>query len=130
MRRGGVTYTVDTLLELRAELPDDELFFIIGADSAATLVHWRRAEELVPLATFVAVQRPGYDFARIRAALDACPHPYCMRYLELDTPDISSTQVREQAAAGELLDNLTPPPVAAYIQHHHLYERVKGVVAL
>lgn len=121
VRRGGVTYTVDTLIDLHRELSDGELFFIIGADSAATLVHWRRADELATLATFAAVQRPGYDFARIRAALDACPHAYRMRYLEIDTPDISSTQLRELVAAGESLDGLTPQPVVEYIADHGLY---------
>lgn len=121
VRREGVTYTVDTLLEMRDEMPDAELYFIIGADSAATLVHWRRADELAPLATFVAVQRPGYDFGGIRDALDACPHPYRMVYLELDTPDVSSTAVREHVQRGEDIGLLVPDAVAEYIAEQGLY---------
>jgi len=119
--REGVTYTVDTLLEMRAEMPDAELFFIMGADSAATLVHWRRAEELAPLATFVAVQRPGYDFTSIREALEACPYPYRVVYLELDTPDISSTMVRTAVKDGKDLAALMPESVAQYIADKTLY---------
>ena len=59
--RHGPTYTIDTLRDLKAELPDAELFFITGADALADIFTWRDADELFELATFVGCTRPGYE---------------------------------------------------------------------
>ena len=67
VERPGVTYTVDTLRELRCEYSDTELCFIVGADSAETLVHWRGAAEVARLCTVVVAARPGCDVAHVRA---------------------------------------------------------------
>ena len=58
--RGGQTYTVDTLRDLHAEYPGDELFFITGADALEQILTWHKADELFDLAHFVGVTRPGY----------------------------------------------------------------------
>src|SRR5215216_784154 len=59
--RPGPTYTVDTLTELHKRHPDAELFFITGADAVEQILSWRRASEMLGLAHFVGVTRPGYD---------------------------------------------------------------------
>ena len=150
--RPGVTYSVDTLEELADEDPDRRLFFIMGADSAATLAHWKAASRVAELCTVVAVARPGYDFAALRETLGsgegesrvdegeelpgektgqpdekaartaAAPIPFTVEYLEIDTPDISSTQVRERVAAGLPVDELVPAAVVKYLWQHHLYQ--------
>ena len=61
LRREGLSFTVDTLEHLRAEHPEDELFFIIGADNLHILPKWRSVERIVELATILAVTRPGFD---------------------------------------------------------------------
>ena len=61
--RGGPTYTIDTLSDLRPQHPDAELFFITGADALAQIVGWRDTDELFELAHFVGVTRPGYQLA-------------------------------------------------------------------
>lgn len=61
LRRSGVSYTIDTLRELRQIYPDKELYFIIGADSVAQLHTWNSINEMLQLATFVAAGRPGYE---------------------------------------------------------------------
>src|SRR4026208_1344456 len=58
--RGGPTYTIDTLRDLRAERPDAELFFITGADAVEQILGWKNIDELWSLAHFVAVSRPGH----------------------------------------------------------------------
>ena len=58
--REGKTYTIDTLRDLKAEMPDAELFFITGADALADIFTWRDADELFELANFVGCTRPGY----------------------------------------------------------------------
>jgi hypothetical protein len=59
LRREGPSYTVDTLRELRAERPDDELFLILGADQLAELDTWREPDEVRRLATIVGFARDG-----------------------------------------------------------------------
>src|SRR6059036_724070 len=58
--RGGPTYTIDTLRDLRADRPGAELYFITGADAIAQILSWRDHDELWDLAHFVAVSRPGH----------------------------------------------------------------------
>ena len=59
--RPGVTYTIDTLRDIRAQYPDAELFFITGADAVAEIMQWKDADKMWDLAHFVAVTRPGYS---------------------------------------------------------------------
>lgn len=61
--RPGLTYTVDTLRDLREQRPDDDLFFITGADAVAQMLTWKDAQELWSMATFVAVTRPGHPLS-------------------------------------------------------------------
>lgn len=58
--RPGVTYTIDTLRDLRALYPDADLFFITGADAVAEIMQWKDVEQMFDIAHFVAVTRPGY----------------------------------------------------------------------
>ena len=85
LRRGGVSYTIDTVREIRAMYPDADLFFIVGADSLEGLPHWRCYDELSRMCTFVSYPR---------------------------TPE-SSTEVRRRLAEGESVDGLVDPRVAA-----------------
>ncbi len=121
--RGGVSYSIDLVLAVKAALPPDaELFFVVGADALAGLSRWYRAEELVRLCRFLSFGRRGtaidpsglgFDPAT-NARLAADWHP------DFDVPD-SSTEIRRRAAAGEPLDGLVPPAVAAYIADRRLY---------
>ena len=58
--RDGPTYTIDTLRDLRGQMPDAELFFITGADALHQILSWKDADELFDLAHFVGVTRPGH----------------------------------------------------------------------
>lgn len=66
--RPGVTYTIDTLRDLRSQHPDAELFFITGADAVAEIMEWKDADQMWDLAHFVAVTRPGYSSPQGAAA--------------------------------------------------------------
>src|SRR5438093_1338848 len=59
IKRGGASYTIDTLRDYARRFPQAELFYLIGADNVASLPEWREAEELARLAEFVAIPRPG-----------------------------------------------------------------------
>lgn len=121
VERPGVTYTVDTLRELHAERPDTHFYFIIGADSAETLVHWRGAAEVARLATFVVIRRPGVDSAHVLAVHRESPIDFDLEFLDAPQVDVSSTEIRKRLSCGESVEGLIPPAVIAYIQRHNLY---------
>jgi nicotinate-nucleotide adenylyltransferase len=113
--RPGRTYTVDTLLELRAQLPGDELFFITGADALEQILTWRDAAELFDLAHFIGVTRPGYK-------LDDHHLPEGkVTLVDVPAMAISSTDCRERVRRGEPIWYLTPDGVVRYIDKHKLY---------
>lgn len=122
IRRGGTSYTVDTLRALRALYPRTRLFFIIGADSLLELHTWRNVEELLSQCTFVTVARPGYPIRERDILLPAQWTRKLRRYI-LRTPgvNVSSTDVRRRAAAGLPLRGLVPAPVERYIRSNGLY---------
>ena len=121
IKRGGASYTADTMIELKRRYPQDELFLILGWDAARLFSTWRRPEEIRRLASFVVVSRPGApppDAAQLKeAGLDPARVVLCLR----PTPDISGSALRRAIAHGESVANLLPPSVDAYIAEHRLY---------
>lgn len=131
IRRGGRSYTVDTLRELHEGLaPDDRLFFLMGTDMLLTFDQWREPNEICRLCWPVYIRRES------DAALDASIVERITRYRELygkticriDAPavDVSSTAIREAVAAGRPIDEMVPPTVADYIRNHKLYTGGEG----
>jgi nicotinate-nucleotide adenylyltransferase len=114
IRRGEVSYTADTLRELRAAAPGAELFLILGSDAAAGLPTWERVEEVRALATLVVVTRPGAE------ALEPPPGWSCHR-LEVPRLEVSSTDLRARFADGRPLDWLVTEPVQRCIRERGLY---------
>ncbi|MEQ8849115.1 nicotinate-nucleotide adenylyltransferase [Botrimarina sp.] len=115
--RGGVSYSVDTLRELHAARPGDQLFFLMGADTLRDLPGWREPDEVLRLATPLVVQRPG----------EAPPDSAVDHVLVTMPPiDISSSEVRRRLAAGEPVDGLLPPAVLEYIRQNGLYGAATG----
>lgn len=101
--RPGVTYTTDTLRDIRAQYPDAELFFITGADAVAEIMQWKDANKMWELAHFVAVTRPGYS------SPDGVKLPEGkVDTLEIPALAISSTDVRRRAEHGEPVWYLVP----------------------
>jgi nicotinate-nucleotide adenylyltransferase len=117
--RAGPTYTIDTLRDLTAAMPDTDLFFITGADALAEIFTWRDAAELWSLAHFVGCTRPGYEMDS--STLDGIP-PERVTILEIPALTISSTDCRNRTAAGEPVWYLVPDGVVQYISKHQLYE--------
>jgi nicotinate-nucleotide adenylyltransferase len=112
--RGGDSYTADTLAELQDEQPDAELFVILGADAAAGLATWERADEVRALATLVVVDRPGSLSASV-------PDGWCWTHVEVPRLEVSSTELRHRVATGRPLDYLLPPGVVTCIRERRLY---------
>lgn len=138
LARAGTSYTFDTLTTLRAGEPTSQFFFVTGADAFAEIASWRRYPDVLDLAHFVVIARPGTSLADLRGRLpdlasrmrdDATPvAPFsgepatpAIFLVSAATPDVSSTEIRRRAAEGRSLDGLVPPVIAAYIRQHGLY---------
>jgi nicotinate-nucleotide adenylyltransferase len=114
IRRGGVSYTVDTLRDYSTRFPGAKLFWLIGADNAAKLNEWREPAELARLAEFVAIPRPGGATAEF-------PKPFRGRTLNGFPFGVSSSEIRARVKAGLTIENLVPPAVAEAIRIAKLY---------
>ena len=113
IRRGGASYTADTLHTLRAEHGDAELFVILGNDAAAGFATWERHEEVAALAHLVVVDRPGTP----------TPIDDGFHWTRIDIPEleISSTELRQRVNDGRSIHYLTPPAVVTCISERGLY---------
>jgi nicotinate-nucleotide adenylyltransferase len=116
--RTGPNYSVETLEAIHRERPDDELFFLIGADSLTDLPFWRQPERIAELATIVAVNRPGAT-ATISAELGPRARP--IRQVAVPPIGISSHDLRRRVAEGRSIRYQVPRGVEAYIAANGLY---------
>jgi nicotinate-nucleotide adenylyltransferase len=114
IRRGGISYTIETLRDYRRRFPRAELFYLIGADNAAKLNEWREAGELAGLAEFVAIPRPG-------GAAAVFPAPFHGRTLKSFPLGVSSSEIRARVKEDLSVDLFVPPPVAEAIRAAKLY---------
>ncbi len=116
--RGGPTYTIDTLRDLGAEAgPQDELFFITGADALAEILTWHDADELFGLAHFIGCTRPGH-----RLSVAGLPDGK-VSLVEIPALAISSSECRARVEAGEPVWYLVPDGVVQYIAKRGLYAK-------
>jgi nicotinate-nucleotide adenylyltransferase len=116
--RPGVTYTIDTLKEVGKLYPEADLFFISGADAIAQILVWKDIDKIWPLATFVAVTRPGHKLELPQT--DSAS----IEVLEVPALAISSTAVRDRVIEGKPIWYLVPDGVVQYIAKHELYGAV------
>lgn len=118
IRRGGTTYTFDTMTELRSLYPSYTFHYLIGGDMVAYLPKWHRIDELLELVHFVGLLRPGYE-----SAWDQLPEGLRDKVSMIAAPliDISSTMVRSRAAHGWSIRYCVPDAVDHYIRENRLY---------
>lgn len=139
LTREGPSYTYDTLIAAAAEgLTPLQIFFITGADAFAEITTWYRYPEILDLAHFAVVARPGVTLASLRERLPQLAARMCepadlahtdrtrIVLLDAPTPDVSGTDIRQRVARGESIDGLVPPAVAAYIYRNQLYRQARG----
>lgn len=113
--RPGITYTIDTLKDLAAELPDAELFFISGADAVLQILSWKEIDKIWGMAHFVAVTRPGHVLELPQAPSGS------ISVLEIPALAISSSDIRERVPQSKPIWYLVPDGVVQYIAKHGLY---------
>lgn len=141
LRRGGKSYTVDTIEALQLVYPGTDLYFITGLDSFLEITTWRQWERLLTLCSFVVISRPGYhfsDLAKINfmqgavhelAQLDTGAvlraqvrsSAFTLNLEKIPHFDISSTDIRSRVKAGESIKYLLPDAVETYIITNRLY---------
>jgi nicotinate-nucleotide adenylyltransferase len=120
--RDGPTYTIDTLRDMRAVYGGDaELFFITGADALERILGWKNALEMLSLAHFIGVTRPGFELSDEHLPEDS------VTLVEVPAMAISSTDCRDRVAAGKPVWYLVPDGVVQYINKRALY-RGSGIV--
>lgn len=136
LMREGRSYTVDTLRHLHGTgWKPSQIFFIIGADAFAEIATWREYPDVLDLAHFTVIARPGTTTgaalartpdlqSRVRASSTASVTQgnTGIFVVEAATRDVSSTMIRARLAAGQSIDDLVPPAVARHIVAHLLYK--------
>jgi nicotinate-nucleotide adenylyltransferase len=119
--RGGASYTVDTLREIQATAPGDELTFIVGCDMAFSLPSWREPEAVLGLATLAVAERSGVRREDIAQRLSPLAGGDRVRFFDMPRLDVSSSEIRRRVAAGRPIRYLVPDAVAQEIDRAGLY---------
>lgn len=126
LRRGAVSYTIDTVLELCDELPGADLMLIIGSDSLATMRQWHRPEALLQKIVLAVVQRggdPDPDFSILDGLVSQERIATFRRHvIPMPLIEISSSEMRQRVAQGRSIRFRTPRAVEAFIQSERLYQ--------
>jgi nicotinate-nucleotide adenylyltransferase len=121
VERDGPSYTYETLELLAAEMGEPDLVFVMGADAAVGLESWRRPERVVELARLAVARRSGVSDADVAAAMRSLGAEGRATMLEMPQFGVSSSAVRERAAAGRPLRYLVPEAVARFIEERGVY---------
>ena len=111
VKRGGVSYSIDTMKALTQQHPENQYYFIIGGDMVEYLPKWREIDELVKLVQFVGVGRPGFHKRS----------QYPILWVDVPETEISSTLIRQKIKNGCSIKYLVPDAVEQYINEENLY---------
>ena len=125
VRRGGVSYTIDTIRELQADRPECEYVLIVGSDTLVDLHNWYKIDELLNLCEVATFLRPGEtslkDIGQKIQVAETFKEKLLNNVIEAHLIEISSTEIRMRVAEGLGIRYLVPPEVEMYIFEHGLY---------
>lgn len=116
IRKGGVSYTIDSARHFRAQFPKDQLYWIIGGDQLPNLHLWKDIAELARLVEFIFLERPGHA-AKVAPSIPGLRLHRCDGHLV----EISSTELRERARLGLSLEYFMPHKAVVHLQKNRLY---------
>lgn len=124
IRRGGKTYTVDTVREIKAINPDIDIYFVMGADELEAIDTWRSPDVLFSLCSVIAMSRPGYNTDGLVKKIEEVKKNYGGEayFLEVPSLDISSSDLRKRIKDGRSVKYLIPKEAEKYIIKHDLYK--------
>jgi nicotinate-nucleotide adenylyltransferase len=123
LKRFGITYTIDTLLQLKEMYPDSDLFFIIGADTLFQFKTWKMAHLVAKLCQILLAPRQSISLQDIKTQQLLLQQEYGLKtqLLSQAGPDISSSLIRQLIRQGKSIDGMVPSSVKEYIQQQSLY---------
>jgi nicotinate-nucleotide adenylyltransferase len=126
LEREGITYTAETLKQLKADYPEDEFYFIMGADSLFQMEDWWRPDTIMQLSHIVAAVRDHVKENEIKNQIAYLTEKFSANIHLLDTPnmDISSKMLREDWIAGKSIRYYVPNAVLNYIKEQRLYQDI------
>jgi len=136
IKRGGKSYTIDTVLELRKQYEAKDLYLIIGADNFETFSEWKDWKKILTEINLVVTTRPGYeipeaesdfpdyltsligesDFGAVELTTGRS-----IEFITLDDLDISSSELRKKLRVGRATEKFLPLSVESYIKNHKIY---------
>ncbi len=124
--RGGMSYTIDTLLTIKSLLPKAQLFLLMGADSLVDFPHWRRPADICQVATPLVVNRagepaPNFEHLESMVSFDRLAEIKACQ-IEMTPMAISSSEIRRLIASGGEWEQMVPDRVADYIRENRLYQ--------
>jgi nicotinate-nucleotide adenylyltransferase len=117
LKRGGISYTIDSARHFKALYPNDQLYWIIGGDQLPRLHLWKEITELVKLVEFIFLERPGYPI-KAQPDIPGLKLHRCDGHLVA----VSSTELRERCRLGLSLDYFVPHKAIVYINENRLYQ--------
>lgn len=122
-KRKGISYTIDTVREVRELNPGASIYFITGADAVLEILTWKKVEELLGICKFIAATRPGYNLENLEQTLSSLPGEYFKNIYTMEVPAlaISSTDIRYRVSRGWPIKYLLPETVERYIYENKLY---------
>jgi nicotinate-nucleotide adenylyltransferase len=113
IKRDGLSYTIDTIRELKVVYPKDELYFIIGSDLLKYLEEWKDIPQIIKMVKFIVATRPGYPLESIPAYISTMP---------IRAVDISAFDIRSAVKENKTFRYLVPETVYRYIIRNKLYK--------
>lgn len=125
LEREGITYTVDTLNYLVNNFPEEEYYFIIGADSLFQLETWKEPKKILGLANIVAATRYHIAVEVMKEQVRYLENTYTgkIEILDIPTIELSSKSIRERIESGKTIRYFTPEKVHEYILANKLYQK-------
>ena len=129
LSRGGISYSYDTVVDIKKRHPESSLSFIIGTDSLLTLSQWHKIGALLNLCDFVTVERPDINRRVDETNLGFSPEMskrLLLKAVSGRLMDISSSEIRNRVTQGLSLKGFVCPAVEEYISRHRLYRQVRS----
>lgn len=139
IKRGGKSFTIDTIRELKAEYPKDELCLIMGYDVFEEFGSWKDVPQILELTNIVVVSRPGGDFPDTKEELPGFLKPFAkdfdfnivelstgknLQFVALKDIEISAADLRKKIRAQRNTEKFLPLSVEGYIKEHHIYQNL------
>ena len=139
IKRGGMSYTVDTVMNLRKSYDANDLYLVVGADKFEELAQWKDYQKILTEANLIVTTRPGYDMPESLEEMPGFLKPlvaeFDFNFIELNTGrniqfitlrdvEVSSSEVRKWLRSGKPVEKYLPLSVESYIKEHKLYRNL------